>query len=654
MANNESLAVEPAPSLTESVYRKNITSTVLRTLALGGLGAAVGYFVGSRKGSYAIAGGLAGVTSSVLLTQVTKPKPIDWGPTVNAAGTIEAAQEGSIKSTVLKAISLPEQPALATFAKAAQEKPVFTALVPSQPKTVFTAAQEGSTLATVTGSGDKKLATVTVSQGKPVFTALAPRKVFTAAFLGEKTRYPGWLGSLIQCGSMAQNYYLKYLRYKMHTDCQGFTGIKEGIMKAVQNEGEYPYVHTRVEWPAPIDDMTVTGHSKRWWDGIDENWPRRPMTTIIVPPGGMTYEGKSYKAGDIIKEHLRVQTVVYKHFYYNAMNHWSRVTKKGGIRGWQIDKYGDLNINQRYDGVFEAPEDLAGFQTLKGYWSAVKDYYALGYWFVWAGEVFRCQQFDKRQKQKDPPKWWRDHCLAWGVGCARGERFGANKTFRLSDAKSRGKGFNPVTVDSIADPNTMLMLVKSITPAPGSLPSGSELRTKTPLVWGNASDGFKPNWEWPGGYLSWRESIEAKRQEVAVHSWWYQGFGILVTTAVEVASYVTQQYETLVVLPGVCMSLFKTAMATVSNQLGWAEAGTVFDTMQWLSAGPALLEKTLKQPFKEVQNILTEKMTTFANHWHNGAFLPDLLGDDKKWKDIYEELQNTETTDRLRHLWDGR
>ena len=522
---------------------------------------------------------------------------------------------------------------------------------------------------------------------KPPLLLLTPNAISLTAIRdqGERSRgrprlklssdlgYPGWLGALVLFGGVCQTCYLKFLIGRRHTNCNGFTGSTavKGKVKTVKNYGGDTFRTNRAEWPAPCDNMTISGYPKRWWELIDTSWDEHPRK-LIVPqdygPGDAQAWG-SHTAGDpaflppktsavrvkaggpltlqaripgpIEGSYYRpiaVQDLVKKAFYTNMRTHGKY--SEDAQKQLGVEYYKEYKPNERYQGVFTMPSSVK--KNSVSHWKDIKEFYAMGYYLVWAAEMWRVQSMCEgtgrkaggkdlaKVKVTEPPTWWKKHCVSWGVGCASKQRVLNKKTYRKSNKKSYGRGLQPFGPKALVeDPEKMLRLVVTAVPPPGSIPSGTELTGGYIMNWpkGLGLQEFRPSWSWPGGSTEWRRHIITNlRNSDTVNSWWYQGIGIVMVAVMELAAFVVTA-ETggagggaVAAASGAAIAMFKSMMVTSLEYGSFDYATTLYGLLEAIDIGKGIEGLNLA----DLADAVDDKVALMEKYWpHVAALIED-------------------------------
>lgn len=161
------------------------------------------------------------------------------------------------------------------------------------------------------------------------------------------------------------------------------------------------------------------------------------------------------------------------------------------------------------------------------------EYYKTAAWLVWAAEAWRIHAGEYFATGSGFGREWRNHCLAWGVGCASKDTCGSRKTNRAS-----GSPGSWLRIDkAVYGVEEMLRKVMLHTPPPGSLPTGTELQGRRLCNWSSVTGSMRPMWHLPDG---WAKALTAKALEEQSNDWVHKYYiPALTSVMMAVGTYIT-------------------------------------------------------------------------------------------------------------------
>jgi len=236
--------------------------------------------------------------------------------------------------------------------------------------------------------------------------------VFTT---GELNEPPGWLGAIIQHGILTQleqmKYVKKHAKYEHPGQIMPHLGVNNArcvSWKEVEfcNTSPWGNCYESVCYGPPKDDETNFSDSTLFTERYIE-WPSPAWSTFRMKPtffNPSTWAGKS----------LHQAAVEFCH-------------RHGGKRR---SKYQGFNLSKVVSQVAAYPDTLkvppVWQSNVPLFTKRLEQYYGIGQWLVWAGEMFRIHSRSV-VRPNDPSAiyyWnaWKDHCLAWGVGYSEAMR----------------------------------------------------------------------------------------------------------------------------------------------------------------------------------------------------------------------------------------
>lgn len=116
-----------------------------------------------------------------------------------------------------------------------------------------------------------------------------------------------------------------------------------------------------------------------------------------------------------------------------------------------------------------------GEDVTRIFWNRYSRMMQRAQWFVWAAEMFRMHAHNSPYST-EVPSWWRNHCLAWGVGCATPERIHDIPRMSTVSEEVDGETVYPWRVDVSHDYLKLyLELVIENTPDPFTTPRDRQL-----------------------------------------------------------------------------------------------------------------------------------------------------------------------------------
>lgn len=310
----------------------------------------------------------------------------------------------------------------------------------------------------------------------------------------------GWLGYIVQHGNLTQMYQMRYLSSRCDSDRPhimphwrlnetkknvGLTMSSDGKMNAAIsspngiNKGAADnFTEMFVEWPSPAW-FSFRSQWYRLQPGLESGaWNK------YLYPRHLVLSGLAEHAGSKNGDNLRTaQSTI-----GGSSDPWF----EHGSRSWQmgISDYLAQTMTWNPEPLTGEPyhlQGLAGKVSVPAYWQShvdlfyarLRQFYGVSQWMVWAGEMMRIHA------KVLPGPAWRNHCLAWGIGCASPARMAARVNmadhgdFQIARpvSGSRGPGrmfgsfevFNPLSVKlSDSQVNEYLNLIIKHSPPPGT------------------------------------------------------------------------------------------------------------------------------------------------------------------------------------------